>query len=398
MRSFVAVLAVAASLQSGSAAPVAGEQHTTRTLTHSGFPAPTGGFPHPTGGFPHPTGGPRRPDGHGPWVRDPDHKGGRPHPTGTGHAHPTGGHHPGHHSTHSSGVAKPTGAPHKREEKHRPWGHGTGGVPHPTGGPHPTGHHPTHSSGVAKPTGAPHKREEKHQPWGHGTGGVPHPTGGPHPTGHHPGHHPKSSSGAAKPTGAAHERRGDEHHHHPGGAHPTGGFAHPSGGFAHPTGGRGHGDHGKGQGKTVTSTTTSQAAQATGGEKRAEDGHGPFTWPNGGFSASVSVSLPTRPVPTGILPHPTGHPGHKEKQQPEAREAAQEEESENLATRGGDTTLQQVIDIARRIRGKSSTEPLEKYVLDVLKAERVGGVTVDGKPAKEVADGIKKGDIKLPSQ
>ncbi|XXH01370.1 hypothetical protein Hte_007730 [Hypoxylon texense] len=349
MRSFVAILAVAASLQSGSAAPVADEQHTTlRTITHGGFPHPTGGFPHPTGGIPHPTGGPRRPGEKGPWVRDAEHRGGPPHPKGTGHAHATGGHHTGkHHSTHS-GVAKPTGAPHKREEKHKPWGHGTGGIPHPTGG-------------------------------------------------HHTGHHTKHSSGAAKPTGAPHMMR-DEQHHKPGGAHPTGGFPHPTGGFAHPTGGAGHG-HGKGNGKTATTTTTSAAAQATG-EKRAEDGHGPFTWPHGGFP--TSVSFPTLPLPTGVLPpHPTGfphpHPRPGDDKKPAAREAAAEEPE---IKRGGDTTLDQVLDIARNLRQRpqNSQKPFQRVVIDVLRAEDAKDVKVDGKPAKDVAAEITKGEIKLPPQ
>ncbi|KAI1771419.1 hypothetical protein F4818DRAFT_429022 [Hypoxylon cercidicola] len=252
MRSFVAVLAMAASFQGGSAAPVAGEQKTTRTLTHSGFA-------HATGGFPHLTGGPRRPDGPGPWVRDTDHKGGHhhgtgfPHPTGhheKGHAHPTNHHKGGHHSSHS-GVAKPTDGnfPHKREEEHKPWGHGTGGVPHPTG---------HHEKGHAHPTA------------GHG---------------HHTGHH-SHSSGVAKPTGGAHnEKRAEEHHGPP---FPTGTGHH--GGFPQPT-------------------------------ARGEDGHGPFIWPQGGFP--TSVSFPTLPLPTGILPRPTGHPGDNKK--PAAREVAQEE-------------------------------------------------------------------------
>ncbi|KAI1759477.1 hypothetical protein GGR53DRAFT_513551 [Hypoxylon sp. FL1150] len=240
MRSFVTALAIAASLQGGSAAPVAGEQH-HGTKTLSSFS--TGGLPPPTG-LPHPTGGLQRPGGAAPWVRDTEHK---------GHAHPTG-HHKGKHHTgkhtghHSSGHAKPTGHhKHERGEDHEhppPFPTGTGphgGHPHPTGGfPHPTGGHHKHSGGHAKPTGGNHKQEraEDHQ----------HPPPFPTGTGPHGGH-----------------------------PHPTGGVPHPTGGVPHPTGGHhGGGKHGKGQQGSTTATTTttsSAAAQTTGGDaqKRAEE-------------------------------------------------------------------------------------------------------------------------------
>ncbi|KAI1377840.1 hypothetical protein F4677DRAFT_27948 [Hypoxylon crocopeplum] len=268
MRSFIAILAAAATLQGSSAAPFANEHQpaTTITIKHTRFPHPSGGFPHPTGGFPHPTGGPRRPDGHGMWVRDADHTHpeGRPHPTGHhGDAHPTGGPHP---------------QKERREDGKKPWGHGTGGFPHPTGGrPHPTGHH-----------GHGNDHEKRYpEPEHHRPSGVPHPSG----------------------------------HHHP----PP-----PTGGFAHPTGSPGHHHNGNGQGKHSTTTTT-QVAQPTGenNEKRAEENPGPFAWPHpsGGFPHSISISLPTFPHPTGFhRPHPTGHPRSEDKERRSDNEPLRERE------------------------------------------------------------------------
>ncbi|KAI0114206.1 hypothetical protein F4776DRAFT_327515 [Hypoxylon sp. NC0597] len=344
MRSFVAVLAAAASFQRGSAAPFGNEHTSHPSLSRTGIPYPTGGhhhhhptgtggFPYPTGGFHH-TGGPRRPGDHGPWVRDvEDH---HPHPTGhhsggaypsghhgghhSGHAYPTGGHHTGGHHSPTTLPIVPTGRyPHPFGEKHKkPWGYPTGGFPYPSGGEHH--HHPTH------PTGGHHH----HHP--SGSGSWPHPTG--YPTGrpsHHPGH--KESSATAEPIAepTAVEKRSDEHRHppfSPGGAHPTGVFPphhhpsggfphhHPSGGFPHPTGRPSH----HSGATTTTSTSTASAAQPTGeteeeqneNEKRSEQGPGPVIWPNPsrGFPTSP-FHLPTfHPYPTGGHPHPTGRPHH----------------------------------------------------------------------------------------
>ncbi|KAI1413502.1 hypothetical protein F5Y13DRAFT_161427 [Hypoxylon sp. FL1857] len=311
MRSFVAVLAAAASFQGGSAAPFAND-HSSHSLSHTRYPQPTGGHHHHptgTGGFPHhpiPTGGfPHPPTGH-------HHSGG---------AHPTGWHHPhnGEHNSHSGVSEDPTGSPgrfpHTFGQKHRqPWGYTSSGFAQPSGGEH---HHHPH------PTGTEHHHH-------------PHPTGGhPHPTGHHPSHfpgHKVESSDTAEPTAV--EKRSGEHPHPPfswGGAHPTGyphhhpsgGFPHhhPSGGYPHPTGGAGWHHHSSpghkgGHHSSATTTSTASAAQPTAeagnqNEKRFQ-GPGPVIWPrpSGGFPTSFHI--PTfHPFPTGgFHPHPTGEHHH----------------------------------------------------------------------------------------
>ncbi|KAI0122740.1 hypothetical protein F4814DRAFT_409771 [Daldinia grandis] len=196
MRSFVTFLAAAASLQGGSAAPFGNQQQPPTTISHGGFPHPTGGFPHPIG-FPHPTGSPRLPDSHGLWARDEHRWPGRPHPTG-------------HHS----------------DDWHRRSGHSspTGKLPWQPGTPHPTPRV---------------KRENEEQEVDHKG-----PWGFPHPTGHHRRH---SSSGFPHPTGHPESSniflRRDVDHVRPlpdGIAHPSGHHPHPTGGFPQPTGGPGH--------------------------------------------------------------------------------------------------------------------------------------------------------------
>ncbi|KAI1652538.1 hypothetical protein F4813DRAFT_400947 [Daldinia decipiens] len=133
MRSFVTLLAAAAYLQGGSAAPFGNQQQPPTTISHSGFPHPTGRFPHPTG-FLHPTGGPRRPD-------DKEHHWpGQPHPTGHHHHHPSGG------FPHS------TGRPESNIFLRRDADHVR---PHPDGFAHPSGHHPHPTGGFPQPTGGP---------------------------------------------------------------------------------------------------------------------------------------------------------------------------------------------------------------------------------------------------
>ncbi|KAI0845913.1 hypothetical protein F5Y00DRAFT_159364 [Daldinia vernicosa] len=231
MRSFVTLLAAAASLQGGSAAPFGNQQQPPTTISHGGFPHPTGDFPRPPG-FLHPSGdwhhhdGYASPTGKFPWQfgsphptprvkrqnegQESDHKEpwGFPHPTGHYHHHPSGG------------FPHPTGRPEtsniflRRDADHvhpppdgfaHPSGrhpHPTGGFPQPTGGPnhhhHPPGDKQDHGDGNWQ--GNHEKRDEGfHRPasisWPSGITSHLHP----HPTtGAQPGHHVQQPEGEPK--------------------------------------------------------------------------------------------------------------------------------------------------------------------------------------------------------
>ncbi|KAI1468335.1 uncharacterized protein F4812DRAFT_458771 [Daldinia caldariorum] len=187
MRSFVTFLAAAASLQGSSAAPFGNLEQSQATVSHSGFPQPTGGLPqptgglpHPTGGFPHPTGGLRHPESPGSWAKDAEHH--RPTPSSGdwqggdhwGFTHPTS-----HHFPHpSGGFPRPTEHPGSGNGL---WGrdadrtHPSSHHPHPTGG---SGHHhrpPPPGDDKDHGRGNQEKRDEKH----HRPTGVAGPSGIP---------------------------------------------------------------------------------------------------------------------------------------------------------------------------------------------------------------------------
>ncbi|KAI1385707.1 uncharacterized protein F4822DRAFT_351751 [Hypoxylon trugodes] len=247
MRSFIAVLAAAASIQGSFAVPFENGQqaHTTiKTITRSGFPhhhpPPTGGFPHyhPSGGHPRPTGHPHRPgEPRGPWKRDDtieDVRDGSAYPTGReGRHRPHHPHHP-HHTKKPPHIPTPTApttssqAPHIVRDDAK----------HPTTTHH---HHPHHTPPHRKPTGVP------------GSGHA-------HPTGHHEGHHhSRKTSEHAKPTGGPQRPEKRD-----GNAHPTG-HHHSHSKKPHPTG---HPHHG-GKPKVTTTTVT---VLPTGTHKRTDEG------------------------------------------------------------------------------------------------------------------------------
>ncbi|KAI8964241.1 hypothetical protein F5Y11DRAFT_345787 [Daldinia sp. FL1419] len=257
MKSFVTLLAAAASLQGGSAAPFGNQPQPDKSLSHGGFPHPTGDFPLPTG-FPHPTEGPHRPDGPGIWARDEEHRWpGRPHPTG----HHPGDWHPG------DGHAAPTGkfpwqpeAPHPTPRLRRDNKDQEGDHKEPWGFAHPTGHH---------------------RPRPHPSGGFPHPTGHP---GNGNGFWRRDVGGVAPPSGFLHPTSGPSHQHPPPPPPPGG-----------------NNDHGRGNGQGWFGAGEAQ-------EKRDEDHHRltSISWPSG--IISHIHPQPTAGVRPGHVQQPDGEP------------------------------------------------------------------------------------------
>ena len=61
-------------------------------------------------------------------------------------------------------------------------------------------------------------------------------------------------------------------------------------------------------------------------------------------------------------------------------------------------TLDEIVDIARRMKSKSLAKELSGCVKEILGTAESIGCTVDGQSAHDIVDGINSGEVEIPSQ
>ena len=64
----------------------------------------------------------------------------------------------------------------------------------------------------------------------------------------------------------------------------------------------------------------------------------------------------------------------------------------------GNVTLDEIVDIARRMKSKSLAKELSGCVKEILGTAESIGCTVDGQSAHDIVDGINSGEVEIPSQ
>lgn len=80
------------------------------------------------------------------------------------------------------------------------------------------------------------------------------------------------------------------------------------------------------------------------------------------------------------------------------KEPARDRKKEKNVKHSGNLTLDEIIEIARKLRYKSFAKSLEGSVKEVLGTAFSVGCSVDGKSPKAISDLIGEGEIEIPSE
>jgi len=80
------------------------------------------------------------------------------------------------------------------------------------------------------------------------------------------------------------------------------------------------------------------------------------------------------------------------------KEPPRDRKKEKNIKHSGNITLDEVIEIARKMRHKSLSKDLAGNVKEILGTAQSVGCTVDGKPAHDVIEGIDSGEVDVPDE
>merc|ERR1712137_399983 len=111
-----------------------------------------------------------------------------------------------------------------------------------------------------------------------------------------------------------------------------------------------------------------------------------------GLRVTVQLTIQNRQAAVAVVPSASSLVIKALKEPPRDRK------KEKNIKHSGNITLDELIEIARKMRFKSLAKNLAGTVKEILGTAQSVGCTVDGQPAHDVIDGINDGEIEIPDE
>ncbi|KAI8451507.1 ribosomal protein L11 [Phakopsora pachyrhizi] len=111
-----------------------------------------------------------------------------------------------------------------------------------------------------------------------------------------------------------------------------------------------------------------------------------------GLRVTVQLTIQNRQAAVAVVPSASSLVIRALKEPPRDRK------KEKNIKHSGNITLDEITEIARKMRFKSLAKGLDGTVKEILGTAQSVGCTVDGQPPHDIIDGINEGEIEIPAE